>query len=611
MAAKPVPRERLTELLWGSHFEEQARQNFRQALARLRKAIGSETLVSDDSIVQLAPGVVECDARRFEGLVRGGSAEDVRQAVDLLDGDLLAGVDVKEATWDDWLSEERRRVGNLACEALAKLGRIELDRGRAAEALAHAEACIRRDFFREDAHRLAIEAFAALGRRAEALKHFQTFAERLKQELGTVPEAKTAKACERARSDAGNAAGEPGPFTIRNPSIAVMPFANMSNDPEQDYFADGMVDEIITALSRFHWLFVIARNSTFAYKGRSVDAKSVGRELGVRYVLEGSVRRAGGRIRITGQLIDAEMGTSLWADRFEGGLEDIFELQDQVTAKAVTAIAPKLEQAEIDRATRKPTQRLDVYDHYLQGLAEMYRWTQASNNEALKHFYRAIELDRRFAPAYGMAARLFSQRKVSGWMVDEDKEAAEAEGLARVAIDFGRDDPVALATAGMTLAFVNCKLSEGEDLIERALALNPNFAWGWVFSGWIKNWMGESEAAIARVNRAIAFSPNDPYLYGMRRAIAFAHFVAGRYEQAIAEADADSPSPQALVMILGAVAAGSALLGRTDQAKGFMGKLLAVEPRVTAANLRWWFPLLREEDFARLADGLRLAGLPK
>ena len=192
----------------------------------------------------------------------------------------------------------------------------------------------------------------------------------------------------------------------------------MSGDPEQEYFADGMVEEIITALSRLRWLFVIARNSSFTYKGRAVDVKQVGRELGVRYVLEGSVRKAGNQVRITGQLIDAATGAHLWADRFDGALEDIFDLQDQVTASVVGAIAPKLEQAEIERAKRKPTESLDAYDYYLRGMAAVHHWTREGNDEALRTFYRAIELDPNFASAYGMAARCYSQRKVSGWFVD-------------------------------------------------------------------------------------------------------------------------------------------------------------------------------------------------
>ena len=199
----------------------------------------------------------------------------------------------------------------------------------------------------------------------------------------------------------------------------------MSGDPEQEYFADGMVEEIITALSRMRWLFVIARNSSFTYKGRAVDVKQVGRELGVRYVLEGSVRKAGNRVRITGQLIDAATGAHLWADRFDGALEDIFDLQDQVTASVVGAIAPKLEQAEIERAKRKPTESLDAYDYYLRGMAAFHQWTREANNEALPLFYRAIELDPNFASAYGMAARCYVQRKANGWVTDRAQEIAE------------------------------------------------------------------------------------------------------------------------------------------------------------------------------------------
>jgi adenylate cyclase len=194
------------------------------------------------------------------------------------------------------------------------------------------------------------------------------------------------------------------------PSIAVLPFENMSGDAEQEYFADGMVDEIITALSRFRSLFVIARNSTFTYKGRSVDVKQAGRELGVRYVLEGGVRKAANRVRIIGQLIDTTTGAHIWADRFEGGLEDAFDLQDRVTASVVGAIAPKLEQAEIERAKRKPTESLDAYDYYLRGLARARHWLKEANSEALQMFYKAIELDPDFASTHGMAAWCHAQR---------------------------------------------------------------------------------------------------------------------------------------------------------------------------------------------------------
>jgi TolB-like protein len=215
------------------------------------------------------------------------------------------------------------------------------------------------------------------------------------------------------------------------PSIAVLPFHNLSGDPEQEYFADGVVEDVIAALSRMRWLFVIARNSSFAYKGRAIDVKQVGRELGVRYVLEGGLRKSGNRIRITAQLIDATVGTHLWADRFEGSLDDIFELQDQLAASVVGAIAPKLEQAEIERAKHKPTDSLDAYDYFLRGMASFYRRTPDANGEALRLFLRAIELDPDFASAYGMAAWCCVWRKLNGWITDYTREITEAAQLAR------------------------------------------------------------------------------------------------------------------------------------------------------------------------------------
>jgi len=239
------------------------------------------------------------------------------------------------------------------------------------------------------------------------------------------------------------------------PSIAVLPFHNLSGDPEQEYFADGMVDDIITALSRFKALFVIARNSSFTYKGRAVDVKQIGRKLGVRYVLEGSVRKAANRVRITGQLVDAATGAHLWADRFDGGLGDVFDLQDQVTESVVGAIAPALEKAEIERAKRKPTESLDAYALYLRGLARFYHFAnRQASDEALRLFNSAIELDPDFAAAYGRAANCYVYAKANGWFSDTANEIAEVARLAQRAFELGKDDAVALAASGWALAYV-------------------------------------------------------------------------------------------------------------------------------------------------------------
>jgi TolB-like protein/class 3 adenylate cyclase len=415
----------------------------------------------------------------------------------------------------------------------------------------------------------------------------------------------------RVRPAAGTPAPPSNPVLPDRPSIAVLPFQNMSGDAEQEYFADGMVDDIITELSRMRWLFVIARNSSFTYKGRAVDVKQVGRALGVRYVLEGSVRKAGDRVRITGQLIDASTGSHLWADRFDGGLADIFDLQDRVTASVVAAIAPKLELAEIERAKRKPTDSLDAYDYYLRGLAGVHRWTREGNDEALKMFYRAIELDPEFASAYGMAARCYSQRKTAGWMTDRARETAEAERLAWQAAELGGDDPVALWTAGLALAFVVGKLEDGATFTERALALNPNLAWAWLFSGWVNVWIGEPEVAIQRFAHAMRLSPQDPLYFQMQAGTAAAHFFAGRYAEASTWAEAAVRGQRSFLLVLCTAAAANALAGRTAEAGKAMARLRQFDPNLSLSNLGDLLTLRRPEDVAKWREGLRKAGLPE
>ena len=413
------------------------------------------------------------------------------------------------------------------------------------------------------------------------------------------------------RLDGGATSTRPALTLPGKPSIAVLAFDNLSGDPEQEYFADGMVEEIIMALSRMRWLFVIARNSSFTYKGRAVDVKQVGRELGVRYVLEGSVRKAGNKVRIAGQLIDTSTGAHLWADRFEGGVDDIFELQDQVTESVVGAIAPKLEQAEIERALRKPTERLDAYDYFLRGMAGVHLWTREANREALSHFYRAIELDPAFASAYGMAARCYCQRKAAGWMTDRAQEVAEVERLARRAAELGRDDAVALYTAGFGLAFGVGGLDDGAALIDRALTLNPNLAWAWLFSGWTKVWLGEPEDAIEREAHAMRLSPQDPHVFNMRTATAYAHFIAGRYAEAVSWAEMairDRPNHNSALRIL---SASYAMAGRMEQAGKTVAHLCELDPALRISNLDQLNPFRKPENFARLAEGLRRAGLPE
>jgi len=398
------------------------------------------------------------------------------------------------------------------------------------------------------------------------------------------------------------------------PSIAVLPFTNMGGDPEQEYFADGVVEDIITALSHFKALFVIARNSSFTYKGRAVDIKQVGRELGVRYVLEGSVRKSANRVRITGQLIDTSTGAHLWADRIDGGVGDIFDLQDQVTESVVGAIAPAVEKAEIARAKRKPTESLDAYGLYLRGLARFYQGvaSRQPNDEALRLFNSATKLDPDFASAYGRAALCYFHAKSNGWTSDTPNEMAEVTRLAQRAVELGKDDAFALAASGLALAYVVRDPEGGAALIDRALVLNSNLAVAWSYGGWVKTWLGEPEAAIERFARAMRLSPLDPMAKGMQAGTAYAHFFLGRYGEAAswaAMALQDDPDFQPGLRI---AAASNAMAGRAEQAHEAIARLRQLNPALRVSTLKdVQGPCRRAEDLLLLEEGLRQAGLPE
>jgi TolB-like protein len=396
-----------------------------------------------------------------------------------------------------------------------------------------------------------------------------------------------------------------------SPSIAVLPFRNLSGDVEQDYFADGIVEDIITALSRIRWLFVIARNSSFTYKGRTVDEKQVGRELGVRYVVEGSVRQSENRIRITGQLVDAATGTHLWAERFEGTLDDIFELQDRIATSIVGAIAAQLERAEIERARRKPTGSLSAYDNYLRGMPHLHRGTRGAIDEALPLFYKAIQLDPDFASAHAMAAWCHFWRKVNGWMTDRAREIAEGVRLARLAVELGKDDAVALTRGGHALAHLAGEVEGAIALVDRALVLNPNLASAWFLGGFLRAESGDPDAAIEFFTRAMRFSPLDPEMFRMQAGMALSHLFAGRFDVASSWAELSFRQSPSFLLVVAIIAASHALAGRAEQAHTAIEHLRKLDPTFHVTGLADWISIRRPEHLARFETGLRLAGLPE
>jgi adenylate cyclase len=387
------------------------------------------------------------------------------------------------------------------------------------------------------------------------------------------------------------------------PSIAVLPFQNMSGDPEQEYFSDGMVEDIITALSRFKSLRVIARNTSFTYKGKPIDVKQVGRELGVRYVLEGSVRKVGGRVRITGQLIDAETGAHLWADKIDGALEHVFDLQDHVTSSVVGAIAPAVEFAETERTRRKPTANLDSYDLFMRGSAAIW---EGHLKEAIRYFKQAIEKDDRYAEAYGLCAGAYVVlQSYAGAAISPD-EKAEAIRFANMAAIFGTD-ALTLVRAAQALVYFDEQYDRASAMADHAVALNPNLASVWLIRGWVLRLCGKSEQSIESFSRALQFSELDPARFGAYSGVSYGCFHLGRYEEGAAWAvKALQKYENSLYLI--PLIANSVRAGREEEAHNAMARLLKIAPDISVSRLK---PLSPPRSGSELMiQALLEAGLP-
>jgi adenylate cyclase len=403
----------------------------------------------------------------------------------------------------------------------------------------------------------------------------------------------------------------PAPALPDKPSIAVLPFDNISGDPEQDYFADGMVEDIITALSQLDQLFVIARNSSFIYKDRSVDVRQVSHELGVRYVLEGSVRKAGNRIRITGQLIEGASGAHLWANRFDGRLEDVFDLQDQITESVVGAIEPTLRKAEIERSRKTRPENLDAYDLYLRAVPHTYAMRPDHNTEALRLLHKAIELDPDYAPALAYAAWCYEQRLTRGWETTQESDATTSIALARRAIATNSDDANAMAAAGFVLLMVGRDYDVGLSTIDRALSINPNTAPISMFAGWANNFAGKPDVALPCFERALRLSPTDPGSFFFVTGAAMAHLLSGRAEEALEMAGksmALNPGWDTTQLVL---VTASSQLGRSAESRAAVERLLAIAPSSTVSLYEELMPFRHEENLAVILEGLRAGGLPE
>ena len=394
------------------------------------------------------------------------------------------------------------------------------------------------------------------------------------------------------------------------PSIAVLPFQNMSGDPEQEYFADGIVEDIITALSRFKSLFVIARNSSFTYKGKAVDIKQVGRELGVRYVLEGSVRKAGNRVRIAGQLIDSQAGTHLWADRFDGALEDVFDLQDEVTANVAGVIGARIEEVEVERARSRPSENADAYDCFLRGLAAFQPGSKDAADEAHRLFKRAIELDPAFSTPYGWSARCYATNRLHGFSTDDTAAAADVRRLAEAVSRVGPDDAVALCLIALALVWVCGDCAASGSFVDKAITVNPNLATAWQVRGYLSMVLGEHDEALQHYARAARLSPIGEDFHRVQGYRALSLFWLGQNDEAI-QLGTNAMNHLPLWLVGPLICTAAYGLAGHEMAHSCRDKLIGIRPGLNLAAVRSLFRFYRAFDTQRLVEGMRHAGLPE
>ncbi len=619
-------RDELIALLWGDRGEQQARSSLRQSLSELRKALGDagdSLLVAERDAVSLDADAIDVDVTEFKRLIDDGTPTALERATELYRSDLLDGIGVHEAAFEDWLRDERQRLNERACEALSRL----LDHQAAEDserAIATARRLLALDPLRETTHRVLMKLYADKGERTLALKQYQACRDVLAAELGVSPAPETEQLAEEIRTGAARtgeavdpapeprAPGtEPLPLPDK-PSVVVLPFVNMSGDAEQEYFSDGITEDIITGLSRFRELFVIARNSSFTYKGRPVKVQDIGEELGVRYVVEGSVRQAGNRVRITAQLVDATTGNHLWAERYDREMEDVFAIQDEVTETVVATLAGRLGDLGVDYAKRKPTHSLTGFDYVLHARQLIYRYKRESILEARELLEKAIALDPEYAIAHAWLSEAYLTEWWAGWTADAGASFERSARAAAQAVALDDTDPQVHIQMG-AVYFYRRQYDEARFHFDKALSLNPNEPNALMMQSAYSMYVGDPERAVAQINEAIRVDPLGHY--GFPKGIA--HYTARNYEEAIAAFKTVRGEAQSVQAWLAACytqsgglrdarAATTEFVARTTKAMADMG---ARPPACWCEFFAERHPYKHQKDMDHLLEGLRKAGL--
>jgi len=630
-------RDALAGLLWGDRFDAQARQSLRQALTAFRHLPGTEVaraLESDDETVALNPDAISVDVAEFERLVRDGDPEG---AVALYGGDFLAGVDMRAEPFDIWAADERTRLRDLACEAWERLAERRLGEGDPEAAVEAAKRLVAFEPLRESGQRMLMRAYVHAGRRSDAIQQYQAVTGLLHRELDVAPDPETTALYERIRQGRGGAdienrpGSDPGAVVRAlpdKPSIAVLPFDNLSGDPEQAYFADGIAEDLITALSRIRWFFVIARSSSFAYKGRNADVRAVARDLGVRYVVGGSVRKTGGRLRpavdnggpaldetgadgrlrLTAFLADGVDGRQLWAERYDRDLEDIFALQDALTETIVGAIEPQLRKAEQERARLKKPGTVGLWDVYQQGMSALHQLTVESLPEAEARFRSVADVDSGFAAAYSGLAEAGYYKLVLGFTDNPDatRRAALDAGLRAVAGD--REDSGTHCALGRAYT-LNRSFDEAIGELQAAIEINPSNALAHYALGAAYVFSGRPEPSLAPLDNAIRLSPHDANMGSFCVRKAQAHLYLRDYEKSIewARRSLQFPNFQWSRYVILISALGH--LGRAAEAGPARDALLGRIPDFSARYALDYSPWIDDAHFRHLIDGLAKAGV--
>jgi TolB-like protein/Flp pilus assembly protein TadD len=623
---KGVRRQAVSDAFWADRGEVQARSSLRQALAALRRAFaqGDDTAVrieGDLETLHLSAVADDVDAWRFERLIESARADDLARAAALYQGDVLAGIPLPEPL-DQWFGPHQRSYRQkalLLVERLSLLPRADLTSVKA-ECQALAERLLASDAAAEEAHRALIRIYQHQGRLNAALRQYELCRDTLRRELDAEPEAQTEALIAGVR-DAGNgdaaastahAAPPAAPARDREqPSIIVMPFDNLSG-ADDEYFVDGVVEEITSALSRVREFFVIARQSAFTYKGRFVDVREVGRELGVAYVVEGTVRRGGDRLRISVQLVDAETRNQLWSDRYEGATQDIFAFQDVIAAQVAGAIYPAVRNAEIAVAKGRPPGSVRAYDLVLQAYPKIWSQSSADNAQAIAILGNAIATCADYGRAHALLAWCHSQDQVYLWSADPEASRVSASRAVDAAAPLIGDDPTALAAVGAALSQSLDDLPRAASYVDSALTLDPNNAWAWSRSGWIAIYQDEPDQARERFERSLALSPLDPLAFNQRIGIAMTFGYKGEYAHAAKLLQEVLNKHPHVTWAYRQLAFVSAMAGDVPTARDAVRKLRTAHPNATIALMKRAHPSRHTPRvFNLMLEGWRAAGLPE